>query len=122
ILLLAFFSTFSAPFAFAQEQMVLKKGEIIEAISVQDSTQNTFSLYLPTSFSTDKKWPLLMVFELEGKERQAMSMFVQAAERQGYVLAAPKMRDTVSLTNNMIAVGKVLERVVGLLPIDLDRI
>ncbi|SFB76305.1 hypothetical protein SAMN04487891_102172 [Flagellimonas taeanensis] len=121
-LLLAFFSAFAASFVLSQEQMVLRKGEIIEAIPVQDSVQNTFSLYLPTNFSTDKKWPLLMIFEMEGKERQAMSMFVQAAEKQGYVLAAPKMRDTVSLTNSMIAVSKSLERTMGMLPIDNDRI
>ncbi len=121
-LLLAFLSTFAASSVLSQEQMVLRKGEIIEAIPVQDSVQNTFSLYLPTGFNTDKKWPLLMIFEMEGKERQAMSMFVQAAEKQGYVLAAPKMRDTVSLTNSMIAVSKSLERIMGMLPIDLDRI
>lgn len=122
ILLLAFFSTLGISSIFSQEQMVLKKGEIIEAISVQDSTQNTFSLYLPTSFSTDKKWPLLMIFEMEGRERQAISMFLQAAERQGYVLAAPRMSDTVPLTTNMISASKSLEKVVGMLPINYDQI
>ena len=63
-----------------------------------------------------------MIFEMEGRERQAISMFLQAAERQGYVLAAPKMNDTVPLTANMISASKSLEKVVGMLPINYDQI
>lgn len=121
-LLPALFSVFLISFVRSQEQMVLKKGEIIEGISVQDSTQNTFSLYLPTNFSTDKKWPLLMIFEMEGRERQAMSMFLRAAEKQGYVLAAPKMNDTVPLAKNMALVGRSLEKILTILPISFDQI
>ncbi|MBO0321944.1 alpha/beta hydrolase [Muricauda sp. CAU 1633] len=104
------------------QQMVLKKGEIMDSIPVQDSIPSSFSLYLPRDFSTDKKWPLLLVFDLEGKERQTMSIFVGPAEKEGYILAAPKVKDTVSLTNNMIVTNNVLEEIVNLLPIQRERI
>lgn len=121
IQLLVFLSTLWIVSAFSQ-QVVLRKGEIIEALPVQDSTDHSFSLYLPTNFSADQKWPLLVVFNFDGKEKQAMSMFVLAAEKEGYILAAPKMIDSVSLTNNMLATSKVIEKVANLLPINSDRI
>lgn len=76
--LLTIFCTFSV---FSQ-QMVLKKGEIIDNLSVNDSTKNTYSLYIPKTFSMDEKWPLLMVFDAEGNEKKALSMFVLAAEKK----------------------------------------
>ncbi|WP_228235345.1 alpha/beta hydrolase [Allomuricauda sp. M10] len=109
------------PFIYAQK-MVLKKGEIIENLMVNDSLKSTFSLYLPTNFNTDAQWPLLMVFDVHGKEKQALSMFVLAAEKEGYVLAAPKMLDTLSLTNNMLLTGKTIEEVVNILPIRKGRV
>ncbi len=104
------------------QKMVLKKGEIIENLMVNDSLKSTFSLYLPTNFSTDAQWPLLMVFDVNGKEKQALSMFVLAAEKEGYVLAAPKMLDTLSLTNNMLLTSKTIEEVVNILPIRKGRV
>ncbi len=104
------------------QQMVLKKGTILEALPVNDSIAETFSLYLPTSFSTDKTWPLLVVFDLDGKEIQALSMFVHAAEEEGYVLAAPQVRDTASLADNMVKTTQTVQKVMDLLPIQKSRI
>ncbi|MBA4746503.1 MAG: alpha/beta hydrolase [Muricauda sp.] len=116
--LLTIFCTFSV---FSQ-QMVLKKGEIIDNLSVNDSTKNSYSLYIPKTFSMDEKWPLLMIFDTEGNEKKALSMFVLAAEKEGYVLAAPKLIDSISLTKNMVVAGQVIQKVTSLLPIHNDRI
>nr|WP_293168414.1 alpha/beta hydrolase [Allomuricauda sp.] len=102
--------------------MVLKKGEIIDNLSVNDSTKNSYSLYIPKTFSMDEKWPLLMIFDTEGNEKKALSMFVLAAEKEGYVLAAPKLIDSISLTKNMVVAGQVIQKVTSLLPIHNDRI
>lgn len=104
------------------QQVVLKKGEIIEALPVQDSTDQSFSLYLPTDFSTSERWPLLVIFNFDDKEKQAMSMFVHAAEKEGYILAAPKLVDSLSLTDNMLATSKVIEKVTNILPVSEDRL
>ncbi len=104
------------------QTITLKKGEIIESIPVNDSISSTFSLYLPTNFTTDRQWPLLMVFNLEGKEKQAMSMFLSSAEEEGYVLAAPRVLDSISLTNNMLATAGSLESITGMLPIQKGRL
>ncbi|MEX0314594.1 MAG: alpha/beta hydrolase [Allomuricauda sp.] len=112
-------------FAFQQgwsQQMTLKKGAILQNLSINDSIPDTFSLYLPTYFSTEKQWPLLIVCDLEGNEKRALSMFLNAAEKEGYILAAPALSDTLSLSNNMVKMANTLESVSGLLPIHKSRI
>ncbi|WP_318311546.1 alpha/beta hydrolase [Flagellimonas crocea] len=116
--LLIFFCAFSV---FSQ-QMVLKKGEIIENLPINDSTSTTYSLYIPKMFSMEKQWPLLVVFDVKGNEASALSMYVMAAEKEGYVLAAPKLLDSVSLSKNMLATSKTIQKVTGLLPVRPNRI
>jgi len=104
------------------QQMVLKKGEIIENLPLNDTTENTYSLFIPKKFSMDKKWPLLLVTDTKGEEKSALSMFVMAAEKEGYVLAAPKLSDTLSLTKNMLVTSGTIKRITEMLPIHTDRI
>ncbi|NAY90315.1 alpha/beta hydrolase [Muricauda sp. JGD-17] len=104
------------------QQIALKKGVILEGLSIHDSIPETFSLYLPTTFNADRKWPLLMVFDLNGEEKRTLSMFLQAAEQEGYLLAAPHISDTVSLSANMVSTGKTIEHIANLLPVQQNRI
>lgn len=120
ILLSVLFSTFG--YLVHAQQLVLKKGEILDSIPVVDSIQRSYSLYLPTQFSMDVEWPLLLVLDMNGKQRQALSMFARAAESQGYVLMSPQTSDSLPVTDNMVHIGDALERVGALLPIDGDRI
>ena len=85
--LLPLLTIFCSVHVFSQ-QIVLRKGEIIENLPMNDSTQNTYSLYLPKDFTKDKKWPLLLLADLEGNDEKVISMFLNAAEEEGYVLAA----------------------------------
>ncbi len=121
IYLLLLLTIFCALSVFSQ-RIVLKKGEIVENLSVKDSTNNNYSLYIPKAFTMDKEWPLLMVFDTDGEEEKALSMFVLAAEKEGYVLAAPKLVDSISLSKNMVATSKIIQEVAGLLPIQNNRI
>ena len=82
--LLSLLTSFCALSVFSQ-QLVLKKGEIVENLSINDSTENTYSIYIPKTFSMEKKWPLMVVLDTEGNETKALSMFVVAAENEGYV-------------------------------------
>ncbi|WP_243396946.1 alpha/beta hydrolase [Flagellimonas pacifica] len=94
----------------------------MEGLTLHDSIPDTFSLYLPTTFSTNKEWPLLLIVDLKGREKQALSMFVQSAEKEGYVLAAPQLSDTVALSKSMVKTRRALERVLSMLPIHNSRI
>ena len=104
------------------QQLVLKKGKIIDSLKIHDSIPDTFSLYLPKKFVTEKNWPLLLVIDLDEKEKQTASLFVEGAEKEGYVVAAVGIEDSLSLTKNMVKTKQVLERLWQLLPIQKSRI
>src|SRR5690606_37212330 len=88
------------------QQFTLKKGTVIDSIAVQDSISESFSLFLPTSFEMDKNWPILFVFDMEGKGKQAIRMYMEAAENQGYILVASNnVSDSLSTSQNILITG-----------------
>ncbi|MGB7394597.1 MAG: alpha/beta hydrolase [Pricia sp.] len=107
------------------QQMTLKKGKVIDSLSVSanDSISETFSLYLPTKFEVSGTWPVLFVFDMIGQGKQALSLFADAAEEQGYILAASdNVSDTLSIADNILITNRMLGAVVSILPIHKNRI
>jgi hypothetical protein len=77
LLLLIFF----IQIGFAQE-LTLRKGTVMDSIPVNDSIAEYFSLYLPNDFSTDRNWPVIFVFDPEGRARAATQLFRQAGRNR----------------------------------------
>lgn len=103
------------------QEIKLKKGVLTNFISVNE-TEN-FSLYLPTAFSSEKKWPVLFVFDVEGKGRQAMGMFKESAEKLGYILASSnQVHDSLSTSKNILIASRMIGRALAVLPIDDNRV
>ena len=111
-------------FLSAQQQLVLKKGNILDSLSVNEADSGeTFALYLPTAFEVDKTWPLMVITDMEGRGRQAIRMLQETAEKQGYVLASSNnLRDTLSLTQNMQVLRGLFNKVVSIIPVEKNRI
>ena len=66
--------------------VVAPVGELVEGIAcLEDSTQ-TYTLYLPSAYSTDRRWPVLFIFDPRGRSVTAAEIFRQAAERYGWIL------------------------------------
>ncbi len=104
------------------QEIILKRGIITDFIKVSDSTSETYSIYLPTNFDMKVQWPIVFVFDMHGHGRQAISMFAQAAEQQGYILASSNnVSDSLSLAENMLISTRMLNSVYTLLPIRKNR-
>lgn len=104
------------------QQFALKKGMVIDSIAVKDSISENFALYLPTSFETDRNWPILFVFDMQGRGKQALRMYREAAEDQGYILAASNnVSDSLSTSQNIMIAGRMFNTVIQLLPIHKNR-
>ncbi len=121
-LLFLCFCITSAYYATAQ-QLTLKKGVLINTIKVVDSVPESFSLYLPTSFDASKTWPILFVFDVEGKGRQAMGMFRQSAEELGYILAASNdVHDSLPISQNILISNRMFNKIFSMLPVHKSRV
>lgn len=110
------------PAAIQAQQMTFKKGMIVDSVAINDSIPETFTLYLPTNFEASSSWPVLFVFDLEGRGRQALAMFREAAEDKGYILAASNnINDSLSITDNMLVTNRMLKSVASLFPVHKQR-
>jgi hypothetical protein len=106
-----------------QAQMTFKKGMIMDSVAVSDSIPESFSLYLPTSFEAAYKWPVLIVFDMEGRGSQALGMFREAAEEKRYILVASNHTyDSLSISDNILITNRMLKSVLSLFPVHQQRI
>lgn len=119
ILLLALI--LNSTFFYAQELRLLR-GAITENLIVNDSVNETYSLYLPTSFSVDRAWPVAFVMDLEGKGKAAVSMLMNAAEQEGYVLASSNnISDSLSISQNVLIANRMFNSVFNTVPTAKNR-
>lgn len=85
--LLACFIIFLAQQGFSQEYRITKGG-VTDSLQFPGNLDETFAVYMPSNYSTDKKWPLIFVFDPEGRGASAANLFRYAAEDQGYLIAS----------------------------------
>ncbi|MEP2057022.1 MAG: alpha/beta hydrolase [Maribacter litoralis] len=119
ILLLTFVLTSTAIFS---QELRLLRGAISENIIVNDTVNETYSLYLPTKFEVDKVWAVAFVMDLKSKGKAAMSMLVNAAEQEGYVLASSdNMSDSLSISENVLIANRMFNSVFSTIPTEKNR-
>lgn len=108
----------SFQFISAQEIMI-QKGVVVDALPVNDSIKETYSVYLPQNFTSDKAWPVLFIFDSNGRGRQALQLFRKAAEEQGYIMAASNdIAEDNSLLENTKVAARMINRVYGYFPVN----
>tara|TARA_R110002051_G_scaffold56554_2_gene105239 strand:+ start:15460 stop:16872 length:1413 start_codon:yes stop_codon:yes gene_type:complete len=106
---------------FSQELRLLK-GAITENIVVNDSLKETYSLYLPSTFNLGQPLPVIFVFDLKGKGKASMSMLMQAAEKENYILASSDyVNDSLSISANVLIANRMFNAVINTVPIAKNR-
>jgi tetratricopeptide (TPR) repeat protein len=61
------------------------KGKIVDTVRCSANSKYSYALYLPTNYSEDAKWPIIYIFDPGAKGKLALSGFVPAAEKYGYI-------------------------------------
>lgn len=118
-ILLAFFIISSTVFS---QELRLLKGAISDNLVVNDTVNETFSIYLPSNFELSKPWPIVFVFNMKGNAKASISMLLNAAENEGYVLAGSNnLNDTLSITQNVLIANRMFNAVVNSIPVAKNR-
>tara|TARA_R110002049_G_scaffold130370_4_gene288656 strand:- start:743 stop:2167 length:1425 start_codon:yes stop_codon:yes gene_type:complete len=105
------------------QEFILRKGVVMDAVKVADSLPGSFSLFIPSNFEMNKKWPVFFVFDYDGREKQVIRLLATSAEENGFILAASNnLRDTLSISENVMEFGKTYNTVVSMLPVNFDQI
>lgn len=77
----------SASSNYGQMPNGLPKGQIIERVVCQNDPAQSYALYLPSTYTHDKEWPILYCFDSIGNGKLPLGRFREAAERYGYIIA-----------------------------------
>lgn len=105
------------------QEITLKKGAVVDSIRVNDSIAETFALFLPSDFSREKVWPVIFVFDPEGRGRAAVQLFRQGAEEQGYIIVASNnIEKKDSLLNNLKVANRMMNTTFNYLPINKNGV
>ena len=61
-------------------------GRLEERIRSATDTSQTFALYLPPGYTTERRWPVLFVLDPRGRALLGLNLFQDAAARLGWVV------------------------------------
>lgn len=74
----------TAAFASGEE---LPKGIVIEKVTCEANSSQSYSLYLPSTYTPQKKWPVIYAFDPDARGDLPVNLFKEAAEKYGYIIA-----------------------------------
>jgi dienelactone hydrolase len=65
----------------------LPRGTIVDSVSCADDATQTYALYLPSTYSRDRAWSVLIAFHPAARGRAMVEKYQAAAEQYGYIVA-----------------------------------
>ena len=63
-----------------------QKGEIIEKVVCEDKPEQSYALFLPSTYNPEKTWPILYAFDPGANGKVPLEHFKDAAEKYGYIV------------------------------------
>lgn len=70
----------------SQSPPALQTGVIIPHQTCAATPDQSYALYLPSHYSPDKRWPIVYVFDPNGRGNVPVELMKDAAERYGYIV------------------------------------
>jgi len=66
----------------------LPRGAVSAKVACRGDASQSYALYLPSTYSRDRKWPILYAFDAGARGELAVQRFSDAAERYGLIVVA----------------------------------
>src|SRR5664279_505910 len=66
----------------------LPLGSILERVICSSQPDQSYSLYLPSNYTSDRSWPIVYSFDPAARGKIPVELQKEGAERFGYILAA----------------------------------
>lgn len=116
--ILAFFISTRARTASDEPQ----PGRVIQRVACKDSPEQTYALYLPSTYSTTRKWPLIASFDPGARGSLPVERFKEAAERYGYIVCGSNNSRNGPLRPSADAAKAMLTDVAARFAVDEKRV
>ncbi|WP_297692402.1 hypothetical protein [uncultured Eudoraea sp.] len=114
IFLLGFISQLGA-------QQAFKPGKVIDSIPVSNTANETFALYLPTSFEPSNESPILFIFDPGGRGRIGVETFIEASESYGHILVCSNDSRNAPYERNFNIAANLFDHIFSRFTIDKNQ-
>ena len=74
------------PLTLSQTDSAIQTGKVIESVVIKNHTDQSYAVFLPSNYTTEKSWPTVFCLDPRGRGKVAIDRFVSAAEKYGYVV------------------------------------
>lgn len=105
----------------AQAQEI-RRGTLIEKVACRSNSQQSYALYLPSSYTHDKRWPIIYCFDPAARGSMPVERFKDAAEKYGYIVAGSNNSRNGSMETPVAAVDAMLDDTQARFSIDERRV
>jgi len=96
-------------------------GAVIPRVTCLADPGQSYALYLPSNFTTSRKWPIIYVFDPFARGQNAVEVVRAAAEKLGYIVVASNNSKNGPTGRSREAAQAIWQDTHQRLPIELDR-
>jgi predicted esterase len=100
----------------------LPRGVIVDDVKCAADAAQSYALYLPSNYSRDRGWNLLMAFHPAARGRAMVEKYQAAAEQYGYIVAGSNTSRNGSFTASAAAVKAMSADLGQRFAIDASRV
>lgn len=98
------------------------RGTVVPQVSCLGQPAQSYALYLPSSYSPDRRWPIIYAFDPLGRGAVPVELYKKAAEEYGYIVAASNNARNGPAALEMAAAQAIWHDTHQRLAIDKDRV
>jgi dienelactone hydrolase len=101
---------------------LFEKGKTIEVVCKNDASQS-YAMYLPSSYSLNKTYPLIVAFDPQGKGAVPVNLYKELAEKYGYIIVGSNnSKNGIAWEETQIIANKLFNYLGTRLAVDMQRI
>jgi len=100
-----------------------EKGKVIPVISCLKDPAKSYSLYLPSNYSPEKKFPLILAFDPQGSGNLPVEKYHALAEKYGYILmGSNNSKNGLPMNETEAIISSLFEEISTRYSVDTSRI
>src|SRR6185437_4520662 len=98
------------------------RGTVIDHIACVSDPSQSYALYLPSSYSPARRWPIIYAFDPFARGKVPIEIYKEAAEKYGYIVVGSNNAKNGPSKLEMAAAQAVWDDTHRFLAIDKDRV
>jgi predicted esterase len=94
----------------------------LESIHCRRSPENSYALYLPSTYTPTKQWPIIYAFDPGAQGEIPVRMYKDVAEKYGYIIAASNDSQNFNPRAQSVGTREMIQDTLDRFAIDLKRV